>query len=93
MAYAEPLHRDRAGTDVNTHPYARLWVSTAVVSTDRRKPTINANGELYGALEVSADYLPVLNPVSNDTSRVPLTVRDPATEPADVELFFRSRHN
>src|SRR5688572_4568209 len=53
-----------------------------VVSTDRRKPTINANGELYGALEVSADYLPVLNPVSNDTSRVPLTVRDPATEPA-----------
>ena len=53
-----------------------------VVSTDRRKPTINANGALYGALEVSADYLPVLNPLTNDTSRVPLTVRDPATKPA-----------
>jgi hypothetical protein len=53
-----------------------------VVSTDRRKPTVNANGELYGALEVSADYLPVLNPMNNDTSRVPLTVRDPATQPA-----------
>jgi hypothetical protein len=53
-----------------------------VVSTDRRKPTVNANGALYGALEVSADYLPVLDPVKNDTSRIPLTVRDPATEPA-----------
>ena len=53
-----------------------------VVSTDRRKPTVNANGVLYGALEVSADYLPVLNPLTNDTSRVPLTVRDPATKPA-----------
>jgi len=53
-----------------------------VVSTDRRKPTVNANGALYGALEVSADYLPVLNPLTNDTSRVPLTVRDPATKPA-----------
>ena len=53
-----------------------------VVSTDRRKPTVNANGALYGALEVSADYLPVLDPLTNDTSRVPLTVRDPATEPA-----------
>ena len=53
-----------------------------VVSTDRRKPTVNANGALYGALEVSADYLPVLDPVANDTSRVPLTVRDPATKPA-----------
>src|SRR5688572_31375315 len=27
-----------------------------VVSTDRRKPTVNANGPLYGALELSADY-------------------------------------
>jgi streptogramin lyase len=51
-----------------------------VVSTDRRDPTINANGPLYGALELSADYLPVLDPVAQDTSRVPLAVRDPNTE-------------
>ena len=50
-----------------------------VVSTDRRKPTVNANGKLYGALELSADYLPVLDPVKNEASKVPLTVRDPAT--------------
>jgi hypothetical protein len=53
-----------------------------VVSTDRRNPTVNANGPVYGALEVSADYLPVLDPVRHDTSRVPLTVRDQHTEPA-----------
>jgi hypothetical protein len=51
------------------------------VSTDRRNPTLNANGAIYGALELSADYLPVLDPVRNTTSRVPLTVRDPNTEP------------
>ena len=33
------------------------------VSTDRRKPTVNANGPIYGALELSADYVPVLDPV------------------------------
>ena len=51
------------------------------VSTDRRNPTTNANGKIYGALELSADYLPVLDPVRNTASRVPLTVRDPNTQP------------
>ena len=49
------------------------------VSTDRRKPTVNANGPLYGALEASADYVPVLDPTSHAASRIPLDVRDPAT--------------
>lgn len=53
-----------------------------VVSTDRRDPTVNANGPVYGALEVSADYLPVLDPMKHDSSRIPLTVRDPNTQPA-----------
>src|SRR5437588_5543387 len=52
------------------------------VSTDRRAPTINAHGLLYGSLELSADYLPVLDPAHNTVSRVPLTVRDPGTTPA-----------
>ena len=41
-----------------------------LVSTDRRNPTVNANGALYGALEVSADYLPVLDPVRHAAGRV-----------------------
>jgi hypothetical protein len=49
-----------------------------VVSTDRRNPTLNPNGKLYGALEASSDYLPVLDPVKHEASRVPLTVRDTA---------------
>ena len=49
------------------------------VSTDRRNPTINANGLIYGALELSADYLPVLDPVGNEAGQVKLTVRDPNT--------------
>ena len=52
-----------------------------VVSTDRRNPTVNANGKLYGALEASADYLPVVDPVRHEATRVPLTVRDPETRP------------
>jgi hypothetical protein len=49
------------------------------VSTDRRNPTLNANGLIYGALELSADYLPVLDPVNHKISQVKLTVRDPNT--------------
>jgi hypothetical protein len=50
-----------------------------VVSTDRRKPTVNANGPVYGALEASADYVPVLDPKTHTASRVPLEPRDPNT--------------
>src|SRR5436305_1629771 len=49
------------------------------VSTDRRNPRLNPNGLIYGATELSTDYLPVFDPAHNTISRVPLTVRDPAT--------------
>ena len=52
------------------------------VSTDRRDPTVNANGPIFGALEASADYVPVLDPVNHRASRIPLTLRDPSTRPA-----------
>ncbi len=45
-----------------------------LVSTDRRNPRVNANGPLYGALELSADYLPVLDPVRHTIDRVPTTL-------------------
>ena len=53
-----------------------------LVSTDRRNPTLNANGLLYGVLEASADYLPVLDPMTHTVSRVPVTLRDPNIPPA-----------
>src|SRR5205823_5776737 len=49
------------------------------VSTDRRNPSVNANGLIYGSLELSADYLPVLDPGRSTISQVKLTVRDPST--------------
>ncbi len=52
------------------------------VATDRRNPTLNANGLIYGSLELSADYLPVLDPVRHTATQVKLTVRDPETEAA-----------
>src|SRR5216683_808057 len=56
------------------------------VSTDRRNPTLNANGLIYGSLELSADYLPVLDPVRNTISQVKLTVRDPSTPPTSPKM-------
>ena len=61
-----------------------------VVSTDRRNPTTNANGLLYGALELSADYLPVLDPMTSKISQVPLSVLDPNTKSASGEVAQRS---
>ena len=49
------------------------------ISTDKRNPTVNANGPIYGALEASADYLAVLDPVRHTASRVRVPVRDPDT--------------
>jgi hypothetical protein len=75
-----------------------------LVSTDRRNPTLNANGQLYGALELSADYLPVLDPVRHVASKVELTVRDPNTPRTNAampapspywgdEVLWTSRNN
>ncbi|HEY7769107.1 hypothetical protein [Longimicrobium sp.] len=50
-----------------------------LVSTDRRNPTVNANGPLYAVLEASADYMPVLDPNTHTATRVPVTLRDPNT--------------
>jgi len=56
------------------------------VSTDRRNPTINANGPIYGSLELSADYVPVLDPTTNAITQVKLTVRDPDTPPTSPKM-------
>ena len=56
-----------------------------LVSTDRRNPTLNANGLLYGVLEASADYLPVLDPKTHTVSKVPVTLRDPNTQAASPQ--------
>jgi len=49
------------------------------IATDKRNPTVNANGLIYGSPEESRDYLPVLDPVHHTTSRVNVPFRDPDT--------------
>jgi hypothetical protein len=49
------------------------------ISTDKRNPTVNANGLIYGSPEESRDYLPVLDPVHNTISQVKVPYRDPNT--------------
>ena len=36
-----------------------------LISTDKRNPTVNAYGKLYGSPEYSTDDLPILDPVTN----------------------------
>jgi hypothetical protein len=50
-----------------------------LIGTDRRKPTINANGKFYGAPENSTDNWPVLDPVRHTATTVRHPVRDPKT--------------
>ncbi len=47
--------------------------------TDRRNPTVNANGRLYGAPELSTDDFPILDPSTNAASTFKASVRDAAT--------------
>ncbi|HWZ66531.1 MAG TPA: carboxypeptidase-like regulatory domain-containing protein [Stellaceae bacterium] len=49
------------------------------ISTDRRKPTLNPNGKLFGTTEESTDFLPILDPVHNTATEIKHPVRDPKT--------------
>jgi hypothetical protein len=50
------------------------------IATDKRNPTVNANGLLYGSPEISTDNMPILDPVHNTASSVKVRVRDPKTQ-------------
>jgi hypothetical protein len=49
------------------------------IASDKRNPTVNPNGPIYGALEESGDYLPVLDPKTNTASQIKIGPRDPDT--------------
>src|SRR5436190_14622109 len=61
-------------------------------STDRRNPSLNPYGKIYGSLELSADYLPVLDPQEHSIGQVKLTVRDPNT-PQTSQLMIQPSLN
>ena len=49
------------------------------IATDKRKPTVNPYGKLYGAPEYSTDMLPVLDPIRHTATEMKIPVRDPKT--------------
>ena len=49
------------------------------VSTDKRKPTVNANGPIFGATEESTDRIPMLDPMRHTSTEIMHPVRDPET--------------
>jgi hypothetical protein len=57
-----------------------------LISSDKRNPTVNANGKLYGSPEYATDHLPVLDPKTGQVS----TVTPP--EGADVPEAFGPGH-
>jgi hypothetical protein len=48
-----------------------------LIASDRRKPTVNANGPLYGSPEYSTDNMPILDPKTNKLTFFKMPVADP----------------
>jgi hypothetical protein len=49
-----------------------------LIASDRRFPTVNANGPLIGSPEYSSDMLPILDPVENTATLFRAPVMDPS---------------
>jgi hypothetical protein len=73
-----------AGAERNVVATVRDWSDAKAYmhdlsGTDRRNPTVNANGKLYGAPELSTDNFPILDPVRNVATTFKAPVRDANT--------------
>ena len=81
-----------SGVERNVVATVRDWSSPHfymhdLSGTDRRNPTVNGYGLLYGAPELSTDEMPILDPVANTTTVYNLPIRDedtPTTKDAAV---------
>jgi hypothetical protein len=80
------------GVERNIVVTLRDWMSPDkylhdLISSDRRNPTVNANGPLYGSPEYSSDLIPILDPVKNVATTFKAPVRD-----ADMPLSLGPGH-
>ena len=53
-----------------------------LIASDRRYPTVNAYGPLYGSTEYSTDIIPVLDPKTHTVTNMLAPIRDPGTKEA-----------
>ena len=42
-----------------------------LIASDRRYPTVNAYGPVYGSTELSVDIIPILDPKTHTTTELP----------------------
>ncbi|NNC65267.1 MAG: carboxypeptidase regulatory-like domain-containing protein, partial [Gammaproteobacteria bacterium] len=85
-----------SGQERNIVATVRDWATETaylhdLTTTDRRNPTVNAYGKIYGSPELSTDHFPILDPMANtDTSflarprdpNTPTTNDDPVVQPS-----------
>jgi hypothetical protein len=72
------------GVERNIVATVRDWATPSVYmhdlsGTDRRNPTVNAYGKLYGSPELSTDDFPILDPQTNTATSHHAPVQDPKT--------------
>lgn len=82
LPFAQPQRPE--GIERNVVVTVRDWSNPKAYmhdlsGTDRRDPTVNAYGPLYGAPELSTDEFPVLDPVANTSWVIDVPVRDADT--------------
>jgi len=53
-----------------------------LIASDRRYPTVNAYGLLYGSAEYSTSIIPILDPTKHTTTNLVAPIRDPKTPEA-----------
>ena len=93
-----PAHRPLPGLqglERNVVATVRDWSEPAhymhdLSGTDRRNPTVNGYGPLYGAPELSTDDMPILDPVRNTATSFQLPVRDADTPSTSVGSCHRT---
>ena len=59
------------------------------IATDKRNPTVNANGSIYGVHESSSDSLTMVDPVRHTSSQLRIPLRDPNTPFAAARTMLR----
>jgi hypothetical protein len=57
------------------------------IATDRRNPTVNAYGTLYGSPELSTDKFPTLNPVTHEVGFIEIPIPDDVPSTIDDPIF------
>jgi hypothetical protein len=72
------------GVERNIVVTTRDWLTEKhylhdLISSDRRNPTVNAYGQLYGSTEHSTDIMPVLDPIKHTAVNTIAPVRDADT--------------